>query len=158
MRTRIVLSLGFVVFFGTSLLRADPWLSLWDTGVGSGFDSPQAMDVDATGSIYITGSNSESQFTVKYTPSREKIWDNPLETFGGLSESSLLTSPDGSFYVGGHLDDCNGNTCAKRLVASKLDAGGSALWKVTYDLPQDTYLQSFNMKVSPSGKLYLTTS
>ncbi len=127
---------------------------VWErTFGGNGDDKPNAVFVNATGSLIVVGSSGSGQsgeksqaskggtdyWVVKITSGGVKEWD---KTYGGSGDDaafSVVANPDGSLVVGGHSN--SGQTGDKSEPSKgsqeldywvlKLDASGTKLWDKT---------------------------
>src|SRR4030095_13456189 len=113
------------------------WVSVF-TGIGgSSSEIANALILDNSGNIYVTGqvsiNNSWDVVTLKYNNSGQLQWARQYSgTFGGHDEVSCITlDPAGNVIVGGKTYTANGYD----YLTIKYSTSGLLLWARTYDGP-----------------------
>jgi len=111
------------------------WGGIYNGPAGSN-DIAQALDVDAAGNVYVTGSSLgdyEEIITVKYTSSGEQLWVAQYSgEANGDSRASAIKSDDmGNVYVTGTSMGME----SMDFVTIKYDASGLESWVTRFDSP-----------------------
>lgn len=136
------------------------WTSRFDGANGS-FDIPEAIYVDATYNVYITGSSfgglptDNDYATVKYNAAGTEQWARYYNGAGNLEDKAFDIVVDGlsNVYVTGRT---LGVGSAQDMTTIKYDVSGVVLWADTYNGPSSGYDDAQQMRLGASGALYVT--
>src|SRR4030065_500206 len=108
-------------------------------GPGNNYDVANALAVDGSGNVYVTGSSG----TIKYSASGDSLW------FGVYGGHDLAIDGSGNVYVaGGGLD----------YITIKYSSDGDTLWVRSYNGPGNEYDEASALAVDDSGNVYVTGS
>ena len=106
------------------------WLRTLD---GGGRDAASAIETDAAGNVYMTGSSAGGFYsmTAKYNAAGDRLWVQSFTTIGeGDAGVDLAVDPAGNVYVTGY----NVETATSfDIITIKYSPGGSELWVRRYD-------------------------
>lgn len=116
------------------------WVALYD-GPANGFDSPNAIAVDGSGNLYVTGvvktiDNGYDYGTVKYDANGNQIW---VATYNGLlngndSAGAISVDANGYVYVTGSIaNHGTEDDIMSDFATVKYDTNGNQLWVTTYN-------------------------
>ncbi len=104
------------------------WDRLYNSGISFSADVPSAIDTDAAGNVYVTGSSVLDYGTVKYDVNGNEQWVRRFGTSGVDDKpASLIVGGSGNVYVTG--------VSANNYLTIKYDPSGTKVWDVTYDGP-----------------------
>ena len=133
------------------------WVARYD-GPGGDDDVSQAIAVDISGNVYVTGKSYNglhydyAYATVKYDSDGNELWaaryDGPGE--GDDEARAIAVDAWGNVYVTG----CSGGDYA----TVKYDGDGNELWVARYDGPAGGEDGAVAVAVDDSGKVYVTGS
>ena len=131
---------------------------------GYGHSSANALAVDGSGNVIVTGYSTASDgyqdyATVKYSSAGAPLWTN---LFGGPGISSdlaiaVVVNGDGDVFVTGTSSDSLGGDYA----TVKYSAAGEPLWMKRYNGPanrNDSPRTRQSLAVGPDGSVYVTGS
>ena len=138
------------------------WIAFYD-GPDNRNDEPQAMVVDSTGNVYVTGHSwSDSPrlgydyATIKYNSNGNQLWvaryNGPANGNDGAYAMALDNA--GNIYVTGYSE---GSGTFRDYATIKYDSNGNQLWVARYNGPAtypDDY--AYAMAVSSDGNIYVT--
>src|SRR5438093_729918 len=139
-------------------VRAD-WVRNYSSGNDPEFAFANAIAVDASGNVYVTGSsygpNGLPDFaTVKYSSSGDTLWvqryNGPADNWDGATEIALDAS--GNVYVAGQSYGSN----YFDYVTIKYSPSGTEEWVARYDGPANTDDWPNALAVDASGNVYVT--
>lgn len=140
MRTKAFLTL--ILFLAASSVLAQPveeWVARYN-GPADGEDWANALFLDASGNVYVTGKSLGSDsghdyLTIKYDSEGGELWTARYNGPGNNNDvaQALAVGEDGSVYVTGTTWGSNGLFCNYTTV--KYDSLGNGLWAVHYDGP-----------------------
>lgn len=141
------------------------WMRTYD-GTGHGLEDANAMVVDASGNIYITGrsegATSPDYITVKYDSTGTLIWDSRYASTGTVSEWAYAIDVDASgyCYVTG-FTTAESKTTAKlpthmNYLTIKYDTNGDTVWTRQYDGPISARDEGWAIAADDLGNVYVT--
>ncbi len=107
-------------------------------------DFAKALDVDASGNVYVTGVSNGEFATIKYDTNGNELW---VETHSGSGGKAIAVDASGNVYVLGGI--------GTGFATIKYDTDGNELWVKTYTGPTDNNLATF-LAVDGSGTAYVT--
>ena len=102
------------------------WMNRYNSP-NNGSDNANALVIDNTGNVYVTGNNSSEWITIKYDNNGNQLW---TRLYNGVGRPyALATDNEGNVCVTGHsrsdtLDD---------YVTIKYDSNGNQLWTRLYN-------------------------
>ena len=113
------------------------WIRYYD-GPGHGIDVAQAIAIDASGNVYVTGESMDATgrydyATVAYSPTGDTLW---VRRFNGAADNEdyakrVAVDQYGNVYVGGSsITDIN---CGYDFVTVKYSPLGNLLWTAVYN-------------------------
>jgi uncharacterized delta-60 repeat protein len=122
---------------------------------------PEAIAVDGSGNVYVTGYGEESYgniyyWTVKYDPAGNQLWERGYNSLGeGKDHKARAIAVDGSgsVYVTG---ESKGSGTDYDYATVKYDPAGTQLWARRYNGPGNHYDWAFDIAVDGSGNVYVT--
>jgi uncharacterized delta-60 repeat protein len=129
-------------------------------GPGNDSDFANALALDISGNVYVTGSsnNSSTSFdyaTVKYGPNGNQLWvaryNGPANDYD--SASALAVDSSGNVYVTGYSYDSNTGT---DYATVKYSPDGNQLWMARYNGPANSDDGASALAVDNSGNVYVT--
>ncbi len=126
----------------------------------SAYDVANAIIVDASGGVYVTGYSdggltSYDYATIKYNSNGIEQWE---ARYNGLRDKydyahAIALDSSGSVYVTGYSD----NSITRQDYATiKYDSFGSQLWVATYNGPANNNDRACCILVDPSDNVYVT--
>ncbi|MBI2305017.1 MAG: SBBP repeat-containing protein, partial [Chloroflexi bacterium] len=138
---------------------------LWATrynGPGNIGDRANALAVDITGSVYVTGysyggsSTGNDYATVKYDASGTPLWVARYNGPGNSSDYAYALAVDitGSVYVTGY--SYGGSSTDYDYATVKYDASGTPLWAARYNGPGNIGDSANALAVDITGSVYVT--
>jgi len=136
------------------------WAKTWSSEDGTAVDDADAVAIDASGNIYVTGGTTVSGVTetllLKWSPSGDLIWDRKWKRSEGFADSANAIGLDalGNVYLGGNTQNLSGRVEA---LVMKYDPDGNLLWAKSWsNLPIGTINNdAFAMLVSAAGDVLL---
>ncbi len=134
------------------------WTNRYD-GPEAGSDYPNAVTVDASGDVYVTGpaesGTIQDYATLKYSSAGIPLWTNYYNGPGSWSDTSLalVVAPDSSVFVTGQSSYSGGNdsTCATVAYSSS----GAPLWINLCNRPGNTINTGSAITVDADGCVYV---
>lgn len=131
------------------------WVAIYDPT--SNNDYANAIAVDGSGNVYVTGvaSPSSSNYgTVKYNNSGNEQWSVQYDGGGNLTDIANAIAVDGSgnVYVTGQATDASGNA---NIATIKYSSSGLQQWIAFYNGSGDTMDVGVSIAVDASGNVYV---
>ena len=141
------------------------WLARYN-GPGNGSDVPNAIYVDNTGNVYVTGLSDKltgtfidnDAATIKYSPLGSQLWVARYD--GGIQRTdagaSVKTDISGNVFITGYTTVRNGAYTKKDYLTIKYSSAGIQQWRVTYNGPDNQDDFAVALSLDPSGNVYVT--
>jgi hypothetical protein len=157
-------SIGSGTFYDYATLKYDPnGNQLWEkryNGPGNSDDGANAIAVDGSGNVYVTGGSDDSgtswdYATLKYDPNGNQLWEKRYNGTGNSDDGANAIAVDGSgnVYVTGGSDDSGTSWDYATL---KYDPNGNQLWEKRYNGPGNSWDWANAIAVDGSGNVYVT--
>ena len=136
------------------------WVARYN-GPGHDFDSTEAIAVDKSGNVYVTGRSSDPDFsthfaTVKYNPQGQQLWvaryDGPIS--GSDYAQAIAVDGFGNVYVTGASAQTTNFDSDYATV--KYDSMGLQQWVARYNGPANLDDQAHAIALDSSGNVYVT--
>jgi len=129
------------------------WVARYD-GPGHNVDDAEALTVDASGNVYITGNSRgikghDDYATIKYDSNGNQLW---VARYDDGSSTALAVDNVGNVYVTGFSragDDLHYATI-------KYDSNGNQLWASTYNAPEGGQDIAYALAVDNMGNVCVT--
>ena len=138
---------------------AQQWVARYN-GPGNSFDEANALAVDATGNVYVTGSSEGSgtafdYATIKYNSAGVQQWvarySSPGNSFD--TASALAVDATGNVYVTGSSEDSGTSSDYSTI---KYNSAGVEQWVARYNGPGNSADGATAIAVDGSGNVYVT--
>jgi uncharacterized delta-60 repeat protein len=137
---------------------------LWQmryTGPGGDYDCANALAVDNSGNVYVTGlsyggQNSRRDYvTIKYNSSGAELWAKRYDGPGKQTDEAydLAVDSTGNVYVTGISD---GGTAGDDYATIKYNTDGTQLWVARYNGPANGRDMACALAVDNYGNVYVT--
>ena len=135
------------------------WVARYN-GTGWGMDWAEALAVDDSGNVYVTGLSTGSTTgidfaTVKYDPDGSELWVARYSGPGYENDVPLALAVDGSgnVYVTGYSERTDtGND----YLTIKYDGDGNQIWEARYNGPGNDTDMALSLAVDGLGNVYVT--
>lgn len=144
------------------------WASTYN-GSGNAEDWANAIAVDASGNVFVTGRSTGlgtnlDYATIKYSAAGVQLWERRHNSPSNRIDIAKDVKVDalGNVYVTGFSDGAsqfNGN----RITTIKYNVAGDSVWQRNYDVAANVYDNSFHgreegqsLAVDPAGNCYVT--
>ncbi len=137
------------------------WVKRYN-GLASGYDNAEAIDVDAAGNVYVTGSSEGNDYsditTVKYSPMGVTNWLKKYDRPGSSAEWGKDVKVDGlgNVFVMGHSHFSNFTNDLHDIVTLKYNSSGVQQWVRIYNSPDNSTDIGTCMAIDPSSNIYIT--
>ncbi len=132
----------------------DGWMTTYDNN--DEFEAGEAVAVDKSGNIYITGESQYDMIIRKYDADGKVIWTKYYNNPGNGDNKSKDISVDngGNVYVIGseYRNDLRQNY---NIYIRKYDTNGNFLWSRTYNSPDNGADQGLGIAVDNAGNVYV---
>jgi len=131
------------------------------SGPGKGWDWAFAIDLDASGNVYVTGyildSSGNDYATVKYDSLGNELWARRYNGPANRTDeaSSMVVDSSGNIYVTG---TSVGEGTDDDYVTIKYDPDGNELWVARYNGPDSGRDVASSVALDRSDNLYVTGS
>jgi hypothetical protein len=129
-------------------------------GPGNWYDAPNAISVDRSGNVYVTGESYSSgtdmdYATIKYSPVGDILWVRRYDCGGGTDGATdLLVDDSSNVYVTG--TSAGGGQAV--FATLKYDRNGQELWIRRHDVPAEAGNFTQAMAIDDSNNVYVTGS
>ena len=164
--TKLFLTFLLVLFFALPLFAQSvdtAWVRRYN-GTGNSTDIAQAIAIDNSGNVYVTGNSSsgglnDDYATIKYSPSGDTIypggWVRRYNGPGNASDWPSFIAVDGSgnvYVTGGSPGSGSDNDYA----TIKYKSNGDTTWVRRYNGPANGHDWAYSLAVDDSGYVYVT--
>jgi hypothetical protein len=131
------------------------WVAVYDDG---GVDFANAMTIDSSGNVYVTGSGSGDYTTVKYNSAGQQQWIAHYNGPNNLGDSAYAIAVDnfGNVYVTGSSVDSSDPEVTSSYATIKYDASGNQQWAVRFHDVVFANYQAHDIAVDGSGNVLVT--
>jgi uncharacterized delta-60 repeat protein len=152
------LCMMFLLILPSSIL-AQEWVARYN-GADNGWDGGNAIAVDSTGNVYVTGSSHSvgtlyDYITIKYNSAGAEQWvahyNGPGN--GGDEPGAIAIDHSGNVYVTGYSQ---GSGTGTDYATIKYDSAGVQQWIARYNGPGNINDGAGDIIVDDSGNVYIT--
>jgi len=141
---------------------AEDWAAIYSGGSENGYDQANAVAVDASGNVYVTGmswqgADGHDCVTVKYDSAGNELWAKPYHGGHGWDwGNALAVDVAGNTYVtGGSLE--GGPGVDQNYITLEYDPDGNLLVSVSYNGTGGGYDETSSIALdSSTGDVYVT--
>lgn len=147
-------------FFDFKTYKLDSNLQiLWEKtygGIAGKDDMARAIDVDASGNVYVTGWSSNGSnndfLTLKYNSSGNLLWDKRFDNKSEDEANDLILNDQGELFVTGSTTKFD----KKDFYTILYDTNGNELWSATYNGIYNKDDIAKTMKIDEEGNLLVS--
>jgi uncharacterized delta-60 repeat protein len=137
------------------------WVQIYN-GLSNGQDYANAIAVDSSGNVYVTGrtidnlTTDQDYTTIKYDTDGNQLWVSKYNGpgNGGDGAAAIAVDSSGNVYVTGYS---KGSGTENDYATIKYDSSGNQLWVARYD-NSNNYDNANAIAVDSSGNVYVTGS
>jgi len=141
-------------------LGVEQWVARYN-GPGNSYDEANAIAIDISGNVYVTGyssGGSETHFdyaTIKYNSSGIEQWVARYNGPGNDDDKAYAIALDSSenIYVTGYSDGLETN---RDYATIKYNSAGMEKWVARYDSPANSQDEAYAIAIDSSGNVYVT--
>jgi uncharacterized delta-60 repeat protein len=134
------------------------WLSSYN-GPANGDDKSNAMTIDASGNVYITGystgvGTSKDITTIKYNSSGIQQWTARYNGTGNGTDEAYAITVDvsGNVYITGYS---TGSNSGKDIIIIKYNNNGTQQWVARHTSPDEYSDEAYAITVDAAGNSYI---
>jgi uncharacterized delta-60 repeat protein len=135
------------------------WVKRYN-GPANGFDDAQAIAVDGSDNVYVTGGSEGSgtggdHATIKYNTNGKQLWTQRYSGSGNRKDNAYAIAVDGSgnVYITGYVTVSSVNYDYATI---KYNANGKQIWAKKYNGPANGFDDAYAVAVDGSGNTYVT--
>jgi uncharacterized delta-60 repeat protein len=139
----------------------EQWTKVYD-GPTNGTDYGNAVTVDGSGNVYVTGSSEGSEtnrdyLTIKYDSAGNQEWAMTYSSAGSSVDEGRSVGLDGSgnVYVTGVLAYSEGKSSTDDWGTIKYNSSGAEQWVRTYNGPAAIADEAWSIAVDSNGNSYV---
>ena len=157
------LLLGLILTISTSIFGSEPnqqWVARYN-GPGNDNDHANALAVDSSGNIYVTGysygsSTGYDYATIKYNTDGNQVWEARYNGPGNDNDyaNALAVDSSGNVYVTGY--SYGGSGTYYDYATIKYSPDGNQVWEARYNGPGNDNDYANALAVDSSGNVYVT--
>lgn len=129
-------------------------------GTGNGYDEARAIDIDASGNVYVTGysagpSANYDVVTIMYDAAGTQQWATRFNgTASGFDEGyDIVTDASGNVYVCGGTVGTTGNA---NCITIKYNSAGVQQWATSYNNNANNTEAAYAIAIDATGNVYIT--
>lgn len=131
----------------------EQWVARYN-GPDSGNDHAEAIAVDNSGNVYVTGASSTAYATIKYNSAGQEQWVARYNPDNIFSEATALAiDSSGNVYVTGYSF---GSASADDYATIKYNSAGQEQWAARYNGPVNSGDFALAIAIDDSGNVYVT--
>jgi len=132
------------------------WVATYDGPASAGFDYAEALALDPSGNVYVTGNSggigtAQDYATVKYDSGGNQLWVARYNNINEDRASAIAVDPSGNVYVTGYSV---GSGTVVDYATVKYNSVGTELWVARYAGGGDDYPHA--IAIDSSANVYVT--